>query len=62
MADIKKNQFWKQRSKHGRKKIFETPNILLDACYEYFEHQSKQQWERIDFKGNDVQEIKIPTP
>ena len=62
MAAKNNNQFWKHRSKHGRKKIFETPKILLDACYEYFEHQINQKWERVDFKGNDVQEIKIPTP
>jgi len=31
------NQFWLQRSKHGREKIFETPEIMLEAAYEYFQ-------------------------
>ena len=55
------NQFWKLRSKHGRDKIFQTPEMMLEACYEYFEHQSKQTWNRVDFKGKDSKEVKIPT-
>ena len=31
------NQFWKLRSRHGRKKIFETPELLWEAACEYFE-------------------------
>lgn len=31
------NEFWKLRSKHGRKKIFETPDIMLEAACEYFQ-------------------------
>jgi len=31
------NQFWKLRSKHGRDKIFSTPEILWDAACEYFQ-------------------------
>lgn len=30
------NQFWKNRSKHGRDKLFETPQLLWDAACEYF--------------------------
>lgn len=30
------NQFWQQRSKHGRDKLFETPKLLREAAYEYF--------------------------
>lgn len=36
MGAPKGNQFWKVRSSHGRKKIFETPEILWDAACEYF--------------------------
>ena len=32
------NQMWKLRSKHGRNKLFETPELLLEAAQEYFEH------------------------
>ncbi|NGM63492.1 DNA packaging protein [Sphingobacterium sp. SGG-5] len=31
------NQFWKLRSKHGRDKLFETPELLWDAACEYFQ-------------------------
>jgi len=31
------NQFWKQRAKHGRDKLFSTPELLWDAACEYFQ-------------------------
>ena len=31
------NQFWKLRSKHGRDKLFESPQLLWEASCEYFE-------------------------
>lgn len=31
------NRFWEQRSSHGRKPIFATPDDLWEACCEYFE-------------------------
>lgn len=31
------NQFWKARSKHGRDKLFASPEALWEACCEYFE-------------------------
>lgn len=37
MAAPQGNEFWKQRSSHGRKPKFETPEDLQDACIEYFE-------------------------
>lgn len=37
MAAPKKNQFWKNRAKHGRDKLFKTPKLLWDAACEYFE-------------------------
>ncbi len=37
MAAPKGNQFWKQRSSHGRNPIFATPDDLWAACVEYFE-------------------------
>ncbi len=37
MAAPKGNQFWKARSKHGRDKIFQTPEILWEAASEYFQ-------------------------
>lgn len=37
MAAPAGNEFWKQRSSHGRKPIFATPDDLEAACAEYFE-------------------------
>ena len=31
------NQFWKLRSKHGRDRLFATPQLLWEAATEYFE-------------------------
>ena len=37
MAAPEGNQFWKLRSKHGRDKLFKTPELLWEAACEYFE-------------------------
>lgn len=37
MPAPKGNQFWKARSKHGRNPIFKSPEVLWEACEEYFE-------------------------
>lgn len=36
MAAPKGNRFWELRSKHGRDKLFETPELLWEAACEYF--------------------------
>ena len=36
MAFPKGNRFWEQRSSHGRKPIFETPEAMWNAACEYF--------------------------
>lgn len=61
MAAPKSNQFWKLRSKHGRDKIFETPDALWDACCEYFEATDKRKWIKTEFNGKDAIECKVPT-
>ena len=61
MAAPKNNEFWKLRSKHGRDKIFATPEIMKDAADEYFQHQSQQQWVKTDFRGKESQMVEIPT-
>jgi len=33
----KGNQFWKQRSKHGRDALFASPELLWESACEYFE-------------------------
>ena len=37
MAAPKGNQFWKLRSKHGRDKLFASPELLWKAACEYFD-------------------------
>lgn len=37
MAAPEGNQFWKLRSKHGRDKLFESPQLLWEAACEYFQ-------------------------
>lgn len=37
MGAPKGNEFWKQRAKHGRDKLFKTPQLLLEAATEYFQ-------------------------
>lgn len=36
MPAPKGNEFWKLRSKHGRNKLFATPELLWEAACEYF--------------------------
>lgn len=37
MAEFQKgNRFWERRSKHGRDKLFETPELMWEAACEYF--------------------------
>jgi hypothetical protein len=53
----KGNEFWKLRSKHGRDKIFETPEILEEAVNEYFEETSSRKWTRKDWVGKDAESV-----
>ena len=55
------NQWWRQRSTHGRDKIFETPEDLWNACIEYFEATDKRKWQKTEFNGKDAVECKVPT-
>jgi hypothetical protein len=38
MSAPKKNDFWKRRTKHGRDKLFASPELLLQAACEYFQY------------------------
>jgi hypothetical protein len=61
MAATKGNQWWKLRTKHGRDKLFESPDILWEECTKYFEATDERKWFKTDFKGKDVEEVLIPT-
>lgn len=54
------NQFWKLRSKHGRDKLFATPELLWEAACEYFEWCDNNPLPETDFRGRDALEVTIP--
>ncbi|MEJ8803144.1 DNA-packaging protein [Pontibacter sp. H249] len=61
MAAPKGNQFWKLRSKHGRDKLFASPDLLWEAACEYFEWCDKHPWIKKDWVGKDAFEVDRPT-
>lgn len=44
MAAPKGNQFWMLRSKHGRDKLFATPEALWEEACEYFQWCDENPW------------------
>jgi hypothetical protein len=60
MAAPEGNQFWKIRSKHGRDRLFATPQLLWEAACEYFEWIEENPLIQIDFKGKDADRVEIP--
>ena len=62
------NRFWEMRSKHGRDKIFSTPELLWDAACEYFKfcednpfHKSEAKTVNIGDHMSEIEIAKIPT-
>lgn len=60
MAAPKGNQFWKIRSKHGRDKLFASPQLMWEAAEEYFQWCINNPHKEIDFKGKDAVKVVIP--
>lgn len=60
MSAPKGNQFWKIRSRHGRKKLFGTPQLLWEAACEYFQWCDDNPWieTKTKTKAISVGEIK----
>ena len=54
------NQFWKLRTKHGRDKLFESPELLWEAACEYFEWCEENPLEEIDFRGKYADQVVLP--
>lgn len=48
------NQFWKNRSKHGRDKLFATSDLLWDAACEYFQWCDDNPWVKVSVKVKGV--------
>ena len=63
MAAPKNNSFWKQRQKHGRDKIFASPDALWSAACEYFEWCDANPWriEKTKKKGKSKEIETTPT-
>lgn len=62
MAAPKGNKFWKLRSKHGRDKIFESPEILLDASLEFVNYCEENPLYEYDYKTSmkNIRKVAIP--
>ncbi len=57
------NQFWKLRSKHGRDKLFTSPQLLWEAACEYFQWCEDNPIEAEDNKGTrNVNTVKFNRP
>ena len=62
-AAPKGNQFWKLRSRHGRDKLFATPDLLWEAACEYFAYCDRTPWKAIKnkTKGEIKEKEESPT-
>jgi hypothetical protein len=64
MAAPSGNSFWKKRAKHGRDKLFATPELLMEAVEEYLTYVDESPWMNKEaIKGGEFagQIISIPT-
>lgn len=67
MAAPTGNQFWKLRSKHGRDKLFASPDLLWESACEYFEaceenpyHKSEAKTVNIGDYQSKIEIAKLP--
>lgn len=66
----KGNQFWKQRSKHGRDALFASPELLWESACEYFQwcddnpwvKSKKQTYDKGEFSGETIEEVPTQRP
>lgn len=63
MGAPKGSQFWKLRSKHGRNKLFATPELLWESACEYFEWCDNHPWvvKKTRKKGKTTENEETPT-
>jgi hypothetical protein len=54
MGAPKENQFWKLRSKHGRDRLFDSPELLWEAATEYFEWCDEHPYLKQEQKKGNV--------
>lgn len=60
MAAPNGNQFWKNRSKHGRDKLFADADLLWKAACEYFEWCDSNPLIAIEYNGKDALKCEVP--
>jgi hypothetical protein len=63
MAAPKNNQFWKNRSKHGRDFLFSDPELLKEAACEHFNWCDSHPWYKVEaVKSGDMagELMKVP--
>lgn len=51
------NKYWQLRSKHGRDKLFATPELLWEAAKEYFEWCDNNPVLKEDYVGKDANRV-----
>lgn len=54
------NKFWERASKHGRDRIFQTPDIMLEAACEYFNDTANNPLYEVDYVGKDAKKVEKP--
>jgi hypothetical protein len=70
MAFQEGNQWWKLRSKHGRDKLFASPELLLESAFEYFQWCDENPWEKTktssfdkgEFSGTSIETVPTQRP
>ena len=61
MGAPKGNSFWQARSKHGREKIFNSPDVLWEEACKYFDWCDKNPWIKEDWVGKDAERVERKT-
>lgn len=46
MAAPRGNQFWKLRTRHGRKALFDSAELFVESAYKYFDWCDKHPWHK----------------
>lgn len=59
MAATIGNNFWELRSTHGRKTLFETPELMWEAACEYFTWCVKNPLKEKDFRGGMAKRVTL---
>lgn len=62
MPAPKGNQFWKNRTKHGRDRIVKSPEALREAADEYFQWCIDNPILQKDYRGKDAIDVYLEHP